>query len=294
MLSRLFGWDSGSKRRAELLAFSSQKRYDLITKIKELDFVGARRALANDRTKARLADSEGSFPIHLCLLNRGSEGLITDLIDAFPGALLQRDPSGRLPFHIICRDNTCLLVYVQFVLQASPDVLKERDPKGDLPLHMTIRYRCPADTTLFVLNMFPAAAQISSADGDDTALHLALRFGCEERLVYALLEAHPAATRVRNKKQDLPIHRAALFNAELPVLRALEKSFPGSLAQADIHGNLPIHLYFMHMRGGRPTAQVLEFFLENNPAALGVRNKKRCTPLEILDNYYDQLEQYAY
>lgn len=293
MFSRLFGFDSEQQRKRRDLEFGTQKKYDVISMIKQLDFVGARRALANDRTKARLMDSDGYLPIHLCLMNCGSEGLITDLIDAFPSALLQRDPAGKLPFHILCRDNSCLLAYVEFVLHASPDVLKERDPNGDLPLHMTIRYRCPASTTLLVMNMFPGAAQEVDKDGN-TPLHLALRFGCEEPLVFALLEAHPEATRVCNKKKDLPIHRAALFNAALSVLRALERRYHESLSQADVNGNLPIHLYFMQMRGGRPTDDVLHFFLANNPATLGVKNKRKCTPLEILDNYYEQLDQYTY
>lgn len=286
-----FGFSSSSNDAKRTQEYSLHKKYDLVFKIKELDFPGACRALMNDRTKARLKDSDGYLPMHLTLMNRGSERLITLLIDAYPGALTERDPVGRLPFHIICKDPTCLLTFVQFVLKASPRVLEEKDPLGDLPLHMSIRYRCPAETSLFLLSSYPGATQAVDKNGN-LPLHLALRFCSEHELIYAILSQNVDAVNVRNKRGDLPLHRAALFNADLVVLKALLRHSQDSITATDSQGNLPIHLYFMQLRGGRPNDDVLHFFLEENPASLGVKNKAKCNPFEILEKYHEQIEKY--
>ena len=273
--------------------FQLRRKYDVVFFIKELDFPGACRALTSDRSKAKLKDADGFLPLHLTLMNRGSERLIVLLIDAYPGALLERDPMGRTPFHIICSDPTCLLSFVQFVLRSEPKVLQEKDPRGDLPLHMSIRYRCPAETTLFLLDSFIPASTIVEKDGN-LPLHLALRFGSDNRVIYALVEKHPEGVRVRNFKMDLPIHRASLFNLDLEILKTLVKHYPESMAETDAQGNLPIHLYFMQMRGGRPDDDVMHFLIENNPASLGQKNKAKCTPLQVLDKYHEQIDRYTY
>jgi len=273
--------------------FQLRRKYDVVFFIKELDFAGACRALTSDRSKAKLKDADGFLPLHLTLMNRGSERLIALLIDAYPGALLERDPMGRMPFHIICSDPTCLLSFVRFVLRSEPKVLQEKDPRGDLPCHMSIRYRCPAETTLFLLDSFIPASTIVEKDGN-LPLHLALRFGSDNRVIYALVEKHPEGVRVRNSKMDLPIHRASLFNSDLEILKTLVKHYPESMAETDAQGNLPIHLYFMQMRGGRPDDDVMHFLIENNPASLGQKNKAKCTPLQVLDKYHEQIDRYTY
>jgi len=283
----------GNSDRTQANDFSLRRIHDLTMTIKELDFTGACRALMNDRSKARLKDVDGYLPLHLALLNRGSERLLMLLIDAYPVALLERDPVGRVPLHIICRDPTCLLSFVQFIVRAEPKALHEKDPFGDLPLHMSIRYRCPADTSLFLLATYEKASSVGDKDGN-LPLHLALRFGSEHRVFYTLLEKNPGAVSVRNSKKDLPIHRAALFNLDLEILKTLYNAYPESIGEADAQGNLPVHLFFMQMRGGRPNDDVMHFFIENNPACLAIKNKKKCTPLTLLDKYHDQIEQYTY
>ena len=290
MLSFLFGSRGPSKAERE---FTLKRKFDLVFAIKDREWSLACRALQNDRAKARLKDAEGYLPMHLALLHRGSERLLMLLIDAFPAALLERDPLGRLPFHIVCRDPTCLLSFVQFLLEAEPRVLQEKEPEqGDLPLHMSIRHRCPAETTLLLLNAYSGATAVADKDGN-LPLHLALRFHSEQKVFYALLDKDPRAVRVKNAKKALPVHRAALFNLDLSIIKALYEHYPDSISEPDAQGNLPIHLYFMQMRGGRPSDEVIHFFLEACPSSLGKRNKAKCTPLEILDKYHEQISSYT-
>jgi hypothetical protein len=39
---------------------------------------------------------------------------------------------------------------------------------------------------------------------------------------------------------------------------------------------------------------MLHFFLEPFPASVGMLNRAGCTPFQVLDNYYEQLEAYNY
>ena len=297
MFARLFSSRRGPSKAEQ--DFTLKRKYDLVFAIGERDWAAACRALQNDRAKARLKDADGYLPMHLALANRGSERLLMLLIDAYPGALLERDPAGRLPFHIVCRDPTCLLSFVQFLLKAEPKVLGEKDPNGDLPLHMSIRHRCPAETTLLLLESHPAAAAAKDKDGN-LPLHLCLRFRGigdlkqQHKVFFALVDANPDAVRARNAKKDLPLHRAALFNLDLVILKTLAERYPESLFEPDSQGNLPIHLYFMQMRGGRPCDDLLHFFLEANPSSLGAKNKAKCTPLQVLEKFHEQIDKYTY
>jgi len=100
--------------------------------------------------------------------------------------------------------------------------------------------------------------------------------------------------RAKNTPGDLPFHRACLFHASPSVLQLLLNLYPESLRVADAQGNLPIHLYYMQCRGGRPSEHMLHFFLEPFPASVGMLNRAGCTPFQVLDNYYEQLEAYNY
>ena len=300
MLRCLFGGGGGgngggSPKKAD--NFLLLKKHDVTLKIKEGDYDGARRALLNERAKARVKDADDYLPLHLSLMAKAPERLVLLLIDSYEPALAERDPSGRLPIHILSSDPECLLSYLHLVLSHSPpSCLTEKDANGDLPLHQTIRHRCPTETSLALLQAHGGGLQTAQTETGDNegnlALHLALRHGAEDRLVYAILKANPDAIRVFNNRKDLPIHRAALFNANLAILKALV--YEGSLAVADAQGNLPIHLFFMQLRGGRPNDDVMQFFLEDNPGSIGRLNNNRCTPLQILEKYYEQLEKYRY
>ena len=298
MLRRLFGGGRESPKRADNNKdFLVMKKHDVTIKIKDADYDGARRALLNERAKARVKDADDYLPLHLAILAKAPERLVLLLIDSYEPALVERDPMGRLPIHILSSDPSCLLSYLQMVLSHSPpSCLMEKDANGDLPLHQTIRHRCPTETSLSLLQAHGGGLQTAQTETGDKegnlALHLALRHGAEDRLIYAILKANPDAIRVFNNRKDLPIHRAALFNANLAILKALV--YQGSLAVPDAQGNLPIHLFFMQLRGGRPNDDVMQFFLEDNPGSIGRLNNNKCTPLQILEKYHEQLEKYRY
>jgi ankyrin repeat protein len=296
MLRRLFG---GSPSKSDMSEkdreFQLLKIHDVTIMMKKGNYDGARRALLNERAKARVKDAEDFLPLHLAVAVKAPDHLVLLLIDSYEPALTERDPQGRLPIHIVCADPSTLMSYLQLILSHSPSsVLMEKDANGDLPLHQTIRYRCPTEASLALLQA-PGGGlpTVNTGDKDgNLALHLALRHGSEDRLIYAILKANPDAIRVFNHRKDLPIHRAALFNANLDILKAL--CFDGCLAEPDSQGNLPIHLFFMQLRGGRPSDAVMNFFLELNPSSIGRLNHAKCTPLQILSQYHDQLEKYKY
>lgn len=100
--------------------------------------------------------------------------------------------------------------------------------------------------------------------------------------------------RIKNLPGDLPFHRACLFHSSPTVLQLLLSLYPESVQEKDAQGNLPIHLYYMQCRGGRPSEHMLHFFLEAYPGSVGMRNKAGCTPFQVLDSYCEQLEAYNY
>ena len=270
------------------------KIYGLVFRINEHDFEEACWIVQNDIYKAAVKDEFGYLPMHLalrknCSLNR----LYLLLIDANPQAIRERDPTGHLPLHLACMNNTTLLTLFRILIEAGPEALMERDPGGDLPIHATIRHRCPKELVFELMKANPDTVEMTDKDGN-LPLHMAIRFNPDAYLIERLLLAYPEAANRRNTKRDLPLHRAALFNLDLEVLRVILAIYPEAMMAKDAQGNLPIHLYFMNLRGSRPTDEMLHFFLEAHPASISTRNLKGCTPFAMFERYSDQIVDYKY
>lgn len=247
----------------------------------------------NDRGRAKIKNIDGFLPLHLCIYARGYRQLIELLIDAYPPALKEPDPKGLLPIHIASRDETVLVDIIDMMVRCYPASIEVEDPIGDLPAHASIRNHLPTETTLCFLDHYPKAIDIPDKQGN-MLLHMAIRFQGQLKLIEELSRRRPDAVRVKNHAGDLPMHRACLFNASLDVLRLLIAAYPEAIFERDAQGNLPIHLYYMQCRGGRPSEEMMHFFLEPYPASMSVRNTANCTPFEILNSYHEQLQAYTY
>lgn len=270
------------------------KVYGLIFEIERHEFKKASRTVVNDRRRAKTESVEGFLPLHLSIYNRAIYELIDTLIDAYPPAMKVRDPKNNLPIHIASKDETVLLTIVELLVRWWPESLLEKDPlHADIPVQMSIRYHLPKEVTYHYLDVQPDTIKWRDEDGN-TLLHMCLRYGSHIDLFYRILYAYPEAVKIFNSKGDLPLHRACLFNADMEIIKKLASLHPEGLKEVDHQKNLPIHLYYMHLRGTRPSEEAMHFFLEAFPQSVGIRNKLGYTPFQVLDTYLEMTSAYAY
>jgi ankyrin repeat protein len=269
------------------------KTFKLLFDIQDHDFEDACRTLINDRSRAKIKNVDDFLPLHLALYERAPLQLIELLIDAYPQALKERDPKGLLPIMIGARDPTVLLTVIRTLTKCHVKGIQEKDPQGDLPVHLTIRHHLPKESSLELLDHYPESLNVPDQQGNNL-LHMALRFSAHDELVEELVRRNPSALLQKNKLGDLPLHRACLFHASYAILSLLVSKYPQTLFERDAQGNLPIHLYYMQCKGGRPTEAMMHFFLEPYPGSIGVKNAAGCTPIQVLDKYFEQLECYKY
>ena len=270
------------------------KVYGLIFEIEKHDFRKAIRTLVNDRRRAKTTNVDGFLPLHLAIYNRAIYDLLDTLIDAYPPAMKVRDPKDMLPIHIASRDETVLLTIVELLVKWWPESLLEKDPlHGDIPVQMSIRYHLPKEVTYHYLEIEPESIDCRDEDGN-TLLHMCLRYGSHIDLFYRILNSNLDAVKIFNKKGDLPLHRACLFNADMEIIRKLAELYPESLKMTDHQKNLPIHLFYMHLRGTRPSEEAMHFFIEAFPQSVGIRNSLGYTPFQVLDTYLEMLDAYRY
>eukprot|EP00523_Entomoneis_sp_CCMP467_P015044 CAMPEP_0168775842 /NCGR_PEP_ID=MMETSP0725-20121227/5725_1 /TAXON_ID=265536 /ORGANISM="Amphiprora sp., Strain CCMP467" /LENGTH=553 /DNA_ID=CAMNT_0008825493 /DNA_START=58 /DNA_END=1722 /DNA_ORIENTATION=- len=93
-----------------------------------------------------------------------------------------------------------------------------------------------------------------------------------------------AAIWVVRKERDgrlrwrlLPLHAALIFNAPLPVVEILLRTFPEASTMKDDQGMLPLHLA---CRNAPVNFEVLEELLTAHPAAVYVKDRKGRTPIQ--------------
>jgi ankyrin repeat protein len=269
------------------------KVYGLIFEIERHDFDKARRTVINDRRRARQTSSDDFLPLHLALYHQAPYDLLDTLIDAYPPALKVRDPNNNLPIHIASKDEGCLLTIIKLLVKWWPESLLEKDPMyDDLPVQMTLRHHLPKEATFHYLDVMPETVGVRDQD-NSTLLHMCLRYGSHVDLFNRVLKAEPAAVKVVSSKGDLPIHRACLFNASLDMITQLVDMYPESLRVVDHLKNLPIHLYYMRLRGTRPSEEAMHMFLEAFPQSVNIRNSLGHTPFQILETYAEMLESYT-
>ena len=218
--------------------------------------------MVNDRRRAKTVNIDGFLPLHLAIYHRAIYELLETLIDAYPPAMKVRDPKDMLPIHIASKDATVLLTIVQLLVKWWPESLLEKDPlHRDIPVQMSIRHHLPKEVTYHYLDILPETIESRDKDGN-TLLHMCLRYGSHIDLFNRILKSYPDAVREFNDKGDLPIHRACLFNADMEIITKLADLHPESLKVTDHQKNLPIHLYYMHLRGRRPSEETLHFLLK--------------------------------
>ncbi|OQR98009.1 hypothetical protein ACHHYP_09293 [Achlya hypogyna] len=232
-------------------------------------------------------------PLHLALLHHCPVAFLRRLMTACPAALRLRDVHFKLPVHVaiqsdlqpmarridivhLCIENGSSLdpvsenafplhfalvqdapdAMVHFLLDVQPTAVGERYRRL-LPVFMAMKYRRSEALMgrLVTLTLERVAAADVVTHLGFNPLHYALLYKLPSRFVLGLLQTHREWTTDLTRRQEHPLHLAAMYCDDLGVISALLEAAPLATRQVNHAGCLPLHLAVL--RGADTVAKVL-------------------------------------
>lgn len=166
---------------------------------------------AND-TALSLPDHRGWLPLHWCAYNCRDEDVTRILIRKYNDALFTANKKGKLPFQMSAYNRYTEIMDI--IYKANPEAVEGLDYNGNTPLHDAVKSFNP--------------------EGVEKLFTLKYDLG-----------------RVRNFKEQLPIHKAfsyipkgstRLHARHLQTVNALLRMNPETASLPDLNDSLPLHL----------------------------------------------------
>ncbi len=221
-----------------------------------------------------------------CRNEKVTDGVLRCLLEYFPNAIRYADERGRLPLHIICRNNSHVaLGMVQLLIDAYPESVSHEDSKGWMPLHALCynKFLDNKEVGLKILKLLiercPESTRHANRDRR-LPLHFAAAFQSPE-FCRVLIEAYPGSGRITNGNGTLPFHRACAHNT-VATVKYLYQLYPESINVANNDGYYPIHFAILGVkhRANNPKASIdmVQFLLDCYPN-VALQKRKHKLPL---------------
>jgi ankyrin repeat protein len=274
----------------------------------------------NDQEESSIfvQDDRGDLPLHRALAELSLQSVadrdnanlleqrIKSMVRAWPGSVDVFNKEGLNPLHIACREGAPLAV-IQDLVIARPNSIKTptRNKRKMLPLHLACRYYAGPTATWykiikFLLQTYPAAAEIKTGQTGELALHLCCQnYFCTVRVLGMVVKAYPDALKIgTHEKRQLPLHLACerhyfrrmevgkhrmdheeseISSSSDDIIRYLVHEYAESVTVYDTKGQLPLHAA---VRGYQSTATV-KFLLSVFPESIQYLDDTGRTALHI-------------
>lgn len=239
-----------------------------------------------DEANPAVPNYMGLLPLHLASsLRHPSLQNIQLLVRKAPEALLMPDHRGWLPLHW-CAFNNRSTETMQFLLSAQPEAAYEVNKKGKLPFQLSAYNRY---TIMMDLLLAENAEAIHALDyNGNTPLHDAAK-SLNYEGARKLLAMKPEMNRVRNFREELPIHKvfsfippesSRLYHRQFETLKAILNFNPEVAALPDRNDSLPLHLAVFH----NCSPQIIEYVHAVYPSATLVRDNQGNLPIHYAGN----------
>lgn len=178
--------------------------------------------LRNTPQAAAIKNGYGSLPLHVIsqrntkIDSQTKERLIVELVEAYPGALVEEGGVGkRTPLHIIFTDYISPRL-TKMMIEKGSRACFMRDKKGYLPAHVACSRHCSPEKLQMLLAVNPKALFETTKAGK-TLLDLATASATKSHPNYALIDELNsqlalADSHVHNNKKVIDRSVAALHN----------------------------------------------------------------------------------
>lgn len=223
-------------------------------------------------------DNNGRLPFHAACTRGSTTTEVLDLLaEAFPEALRTFDKQGAVPLHIALQRKLPPEI-ILYLIDKEIGAVRTREASTQMyPLH--IAARAGADPTILerIADIYPQAIDSTDSKGN-TIFHLACTFRqlTVEFAEILLDRCDPDTVRKVNEDQCLPLHIAVQYRACWPVLRLLIDLYPEALLCKDKKGNVPLHKAFQTST----EMFILVRLAQENHRQLSKRNQRGYRPVE--------------
>lgn len=188
--------------------------------------------------------SRGPKYVHICSPSTPSHVTYTSppaskvesLLAANPKLASLRDPDDRLPLHWAVSYNH--LPIAEVLVQAKGFDVDAADGSGWTALHMACS-RADSDATIHLLISKDADVN-ARTNGGQTALHFCASKNNLDAARLLMAQKPPASARLKDKRGQLPLHRAAAAG-NVPMMKALLDTGKSSLNATDSDGMTALH-----------------------------------------------------
>jgi ankyrin repeat protein len=192
------------------------------------------------------ADNNGRLPFHAaCTKNTITTEILDLLSAAFPEALRTFDKQGALPLHIALQRKLPTNI-IMYLMEKEIGAVRTREASTQMyPLHIAARAGADLSVLERIAEIYPQS--IDSVDNKgNTIFHVACTFR-QMTVDFAemlLDKCNPDTVRQVNEEESLPLHVAVQHRASWPVLSLLIDLYPDALLYKDKKGNVPLHKAF--------------------------------------------------
>eukprot|EP00956_Cyclotella_meneghiniana_P033584 scaffold97323_cov40-Cyclotella_meneghiniana.AAC.7 len=227
------------------------------------------------------------YPLHvLATCHRGPienrQKLLTHLLKHDIGAVSTPDYAGKLPLHYA--SDTKALAFVKLLFDAHPDGIFVEDIEGKAPIDIA-RDHYHADVEYFFKSQFEFYLQTQEDRDPDfngqLPIHRVLQMKSENvslGTIKLIVEANPASIAVADIHGCIPLHLACQFG-HFDIVKYLADEDRNSLTTLDSGGNLPLHHACL---AGKPDIISYILNMTDHDHGVTVRNNAGKLPIQIL------------
>ncbi|XPS75225.1 putative ankyrin-repeat protein [Ascochyta lentis] len=184
---------------------------------------------------AAMEDYKSKYAIHEAC-REGQTSKVESLLSANPKLSSLRDPDDRLPLHWAASFNH--LAIVQVLVQTKNFDVDATDGSGWTALHMSCS-RKDGEQIVDLLLSKDADVNAKTNTGQ-TALHFCASKNNLDIARTLMAQKPPASARVKDKRGQLPLHRAAAAG-NVPMMKALLDTGKSPLNATDVDGQTALH-----------------------------------------------------
>lgn len=233
----------------------------------------------------------GYYLLHIAIMNDNSEGVVMNLIEVFPEAIMETTTRGKTALNLACDNKNISETVIAKLIARSPLAIQEKDHEAKFPIHFAI----DSDRTIAVIKLLLDADPLGihrsgSNTGDYTLFHLACMRNNNDLVEY-FMQRSDHQINVMDRHGKTPLHYSCDYTEVEVVYYGWEE--PG--VDLNAFHDPPLYMpqkYYDNPYDYDPEKRVnaVKKLLDHPCILINEKNINDKTPLDLIKAYLDDVE----
>jgi hypothetical protein len=154
-------------------------------------------------------------------------------------------PSPVSPFllHQACMLYAQTKTVIQSALLGDPSGIRRPLPPGEgysYPINIALQHNASVEVLQLLCDADPSI--LVERDGGCCSLTIALQEKYDMNVVSLILHANPDVVRVSDRRNNYPLHTAAVYGSSLHIIKLLCSTYPNAIRKNNFHGQTPLDI----------------------------------------------------